>query len=162
MHLRSARTCTGPSRAKTQQTSARPDSNARELTTNTELVDQALVARLVGAQEIIEQLAALRHELEQAATRMIVFHMGLEMVGQRVDAFRQDGHLHFRRTGVAGFDRVRLDDFGLAAGRKRHRQRPSWLRPALPCSPARLNTRLGMISPRSTSARAINWPDAVT
>jgi hypothetical protein len=34
------------------------------LTANAELVDQRLIARLIGALEIIEQLATLRHELQ--------------------------------------------------------------------------------------------------
>src|ERR1700704_1784843 len=127
---------------------------------NAELLDQALVAAFVGALEIIEQLATLRHHLQQASPRMIVFHVRLEMIGQIVDPFGQDRDLNLRRPGVAGLLRMRLDDFSFTFGRNRHRQIPSW-RPALPCSPARLKTRLGTISPPSTSARAISWPDAV-
>ena len=48
-----------------------------------------LVARLVAALDVVEQLAALGHELEQPAARMIVLHMGFEVLGQVVDAFRQ-------------------------------------------------------------------------
>src|SRR5712671_7230968 len=122
---------------------------------NAELLDQVLVAAFVGALEIIEKLATLRHHLQQASPRMIVFHVRLEMLGEIVDPFGQDRDLHLRRTRVAGLLRVSLDDFRLAFGRNRHRQTPR-LRPALPCSPARLNTRLGTISPRSTSARAMS------
>ena len=53
---------------------------------------------------------------------MIVLHMCLEVVGQRRDPFGQDRDLHFGRTGVARLGGIRLDDFGLAAGVKRHRQ----------------------------------------
>ena len=88
------------------------------------LLDQGLVARLVGALEVVEQLAALRHQLEQAAARMVVLHVGLEVLGQVVDALGQDRDLHFGRTGVARLGGIRLDDFGLAVGRNRHRQCP--------------------------------------
>src|ERR1700722_16191963 len=126
-----------------------------------ELVDQALVSAFIDTLEIVEQLATLRHHLQQASPRMVVLHVRLEMLGEIVDPFGQDRDLHLGRPGVARLLRVGLDDLRLALRRHRHRQIPSW-RPALPCSPARLNTRLGTISPPSTSARAISWPDAVT
>src|ERR1051325_4490424 len=83
---------------------------------NAELVDQCLVAPLIGALEIIEQLAALRDHLEKAAPRVVVFHVGLEVLGQRVDPLREDRDLHFRRPGVALVGGIRFDNFGLAAG----------------------------------------------
>src|SRR5262249_52012340 len=49
------------------------------------LLDQNLVAPLVGALEVVEQLPALRHECQQSASRMIVFHVSLEMLGEIVD-----------------------------------------------------------------------------
>src|SRR5262245_35415696 len=67
---------------------------------NAELLDQMLVAALVGALEIIEQLATLRDELEQAAPRVVVFHVRLEMLREVVDAFRQDRDLHLGGAGV--------------------------------------------------------------
>src|SRR5690349_11627376 len=42
-------------------------------TTNSKSLDQLLVARIVGAPEIIQDLASLRHELQQSAARVIVF-----------------------------------------------------------------------------------------
>src|SRR6516165_2318694 len=92
---------------------------------------------------------------------MIVFNVFLEMLGEIVNARRKDPHLHFGRSRISNLLGMRLDNFQFTLGTDRHRQRPS-CRPALPCSPARLNTRLGTISPRSTSARAIRLPDAVT
>src|SRR6266571_419112 len=90
-------------------------------TTDAEPLDQRLVAGLVDAPQIVEQLAALRHELEQAAPGMVVLDVGLEMLGQARNALREDRDLDFRRTGVAGFGGIILDDFRLAAGRQRHR-----------------------------------------
>src|SRR6201999_3629688 len=69
---------------------------------DTELLDQCLVATLVGTAHIIEQLTTLRHELQQPSPRVIVLHMRLEMFSQVVDPFGQDRDLHFGRPGVAG------------------------------------------------------------
>ena len=85
-------------------------------------LDQALVARLVLPLDVIKQLAALRHELQQPAPGMVVFGVGLEVTGQVVDALRQDRDLNLRRTGVASLRCIFLDDFSLAAGFNRHRQ----------------------------------------
>ena len=54
--------------------------------------------------------AALRHELEQATTGMIVLDVGLEMLGQVGDALGEDRDLHLGRTGIAGLGRVFLDE----------------------------------------------------
>src|SRR3954471_6281467 len=94
----------------------------KRLTANAELIDQRLVAPLIGALEVIEQLAALRDHLEKAAPRVVVFHVSLEVLGQRVDPLREDRDLHLGRPGVARLGGIRLDDFGLAAGSERHRQ----------------------------------------
>src|SRR5689334_314415 len=69
---------------------------------NAELLDQILVARFVRATQIIEQLAALAHHLEQSTTRVVVLDVGLEMLGEVIDALGQDRHLHFGRSGVSG------------------------------------------------------------
>src|SRR5260221_13706126 len=52
---------------------------------------------------------------------MVIFDVGLEMLGKVVDALREDRHLHLRRAGIAGLYGVTLDHFGLAAGCYRHR-----------------------------------------
>ena len=83
---------------------------------NAEPLDQRLVARLVGTREIIEELAALGHELEQSTPGMVVLDVGLEVLGEVGDALGQDSDLDLRRTGIAGLGRIILDDFRLAAG----------------------------------------------
>src|SRR5438552_4534302 len=84
---------------------ARAASAARKSsTTNAKSLDQPLVTRIVGAPEIIQNLASLRHELQQPAPRVIVFDMGLEVLRQIVDPLRQKGDLHLGRTGILGFD----------------------------------------------------------
>src|SRR3954452_9057085 len=93
---------------------------------------------------------------------MVVLHVGLEMPGEVIDAFRQDRDLDLGRAGVAGFVGIGLDDFRFAFGGNRHRQTLSSLRAGLAVSPVRLNTRLGMSSPLPISARARSRPATVT
>src|SRR5262249_24875581 len=93
--------------------------------TNAELVDQRLIAAFVGALEIIEKLATLRDKLEQAPPRMVVLDVSLEMLGEIVDPFGEDRHVHLRRTRIAGLRCISLDDFGLAFVRNRHRSNTS-------------------------------------
>src|SRR6202171_4797591 len=92
-----ARTLQSP-RAKTRA------SGARKLysTTNVVLFEQRLVTRLVLLLDVIEKRTARRHELQKAAPRMVVLHVGFEMPGEVVDAFRQDRDLNRGRVGVAG------------------------------------------------------------
>ena len=126
-------------------------------TTNTKSLDQPLVTAIVSAPEIIQNLAPLRHELQQPAPRMVVFDMCFEVFRQIIDPLRQEGNLHLRRTGIAGFDGICLDKIRFTRGCYRHRHQPLFL-PARPAMPVRLNTRRGTISPCSTSAMATNWP----
>src|ERR1700739_2697683 len=56
---------------------ARKTSAQMHSAANAELLDDALVAAFVGALEIVEKLAPLRHHLQQTAPRMIVLHVGL-------------------------------------------------------------------------------------
>src|ERR1700738_3080088 len=137
---------------------------ARELysTTNVMLFEQRLVTRLVLLLDVIEKRTARRHELQETAPRMVCFHLGLEVPGEVVDAFRQDRDLNLRRAGVAGLGGIRLDDFRFAFGGNRHRQTLSLLRAELAVSPVRLNTRLGMSSPLPLSARAKSRPATVS
>src|SRR6476660_9599871 len=141
--------------AKTRATSAR---ELNKSTTNVMLFEQRLVTRLVLPLDIIEKRTARRHELQKAAPRMVVLHVGLEMPGEVVDAFRQDRDLNLRRAGVAGLGGIGLDDFRFAFGGNRHRQTLSSLRAELAVSPVRLNTRLGLSSPLPISASAKSRP----
>src|SRR5215470_626337 len=100
---------------------ARPLAARHKLAADSQPLDQRLVATLVSTGEIIEQLAALRYELEQSTPGMVVLDVALEVLGQIVDAFRKNGHLHLRRSSVAGLGRIGLDDFRLACGCDRHR-----------------------------------------
>src|SRR5258708_9092659 len=145
--------------AKTRATSAR---ELNKSTTNVMLFEQRLVTRLILLLDVIEKRTARRHQLQQAAPGMVILHVGLEMPGEVVDAFRQDRDLNLARAGVAGLGGIRLDDFRFAFGGNRHRQTLPLLRAELAVNPGRLNTRLGMRSPLPLSARARSRPATVT
>src|SRR3984893_16374266 len=130
-------------------------------TTNVMLCEQGPVTRLVLPLDVIEQRTACGDHFQEPATRMIVLHVGFEMAGEVVDAFRQDRDLNLGRAGVAGLVGIGLDDFRFAFCGNRHRQTLS-LRPELAVSPVRLNTRLGMSSPLPISASARRRPATVT
>src|SRR5262249_47519316 len=78
----------------------------------------------VLALDVIEKLAALAHHLEQAATRVVVLLVRLEMLGQAIDPLGQDGDLDFRRAGVVAFGGVVFDDLGFRLDGQRHRDAP--------------------------------------
>src|SRR5476649_2755239 len=130
-------------------------------TANVVLFEQGLVTPLVLPLDVIQKRTARGDHFQQPATRMIVLHVGFEVPGEVVDAFRQDCDLNLGRAGVAGLVGIRLDDFRFAFCGNGHRQTLS-LRPELAVSPVRLNTRLGMSSPLPISARARSRPATVT
>ena len=66
-----------------------------------QLADQGGIAGFVLALEIVQQLAALCDHHQQTATRMVVFLVQLEMVGEFVDTLGQQCDLNRGRTGVA-------------------------------------------------------------
>src|SRR4029453_1082534 len=85
-----------------------------------ELRDQRVVALDILLLEVVEQAAALVDHLQQAAARMVVLVVGLEVAGQRLDPAGEDRDLHFRRPGVALAAGVVADDFLLLLGGNRH------------------------------------------
>ena len=72
------------------------------LAADAELLDQRAVARLVLALDVVEERAALGDHLQEATPGMVVLGVGLEVLGQVVDAFGQDCDLDLGRPGVAG------------------------------------------------------------
>jgi hypothetical protein len=105
-----------------QSATKRAGHPARKLSTaDTEPFNQLLVTSFIGTPKIVKNLTTLRHELEQPAARVIVFDVTLEMVRETVDPLGEQRNLDFGRTGIAGFDGVRLDKLRLLCGRKRHR-----------------------------------------
>src|SRR6476620_4138283 len=80
-----------------------------------ELLDDGLIALVVLAASIVEQLTAQAHHLQKATARVVVLLVRLEVLGQVIDAMRQDRDLHFRRASIVGLGGVRLDDSGLGS-----------------------------------------------
>src|SRR3954468_8481362 len=109
---------------------------------NAKLLDQSLVALLIGTPEIIKQLTTLRHELEQPAARVIVLDVGLEVLGQVGDPLSEDRDLHLGRPGVAGLGGIGLDNFSLTLSRNRHRL-VTFLRPAVSHNTGQVEYALG-------------------
>ena len=94
---------------------------AGALAADAELLDDRLVAWLVLALHVIEQLAALRDHLEQAAPRMVVLGVGLEVLGEVGDALGEDRDLDLGRPRIPGLVGVIGNDSLLALRRNRHR-----------------------------------------
>ncbi|CCB67968.1 protein of unknown function [Hyphomicrobium sp. MC1] len=96
-----------------------------QLAADAVFLDDLLIAGVVLGLDVVKELAALADHLEQATARMVVFLVRLEVLGQLVDAMRQDGDLDFRRAGVVGLRGIVFDDsrLGLTAVRcdLRHR-----------------------------------------
>jgi len=134
-----------------------------KLAADTKLLDQFLVTDFVGAPQIIEQLTALAYELEQSAPRMVILGVGLEVHSKAVRLLIRSEKIATCTSGEPVSPGFLANCFITSA------LRPDvtdighpLVAPRLPISPARLNTRLGTISPRSSSASATSWPAAVT
>src|SRR5690554_1038246 len=80
--------------------SAQHGRNSR-LLAQAQTLDQITITVGVAIFEVIQQLAALADKLEQTTTGVVVFFVLFEMPGQTIDAGREQGHLNFRRAGIA-------------------------------------------------------------
>jgi hypothetical protein len=58
--------------------------------------DEIAVAIDIFALEVVEELAALADHLQQASTGVVVVNMSLEVIGQILDAGRQQRYLDLR------------------------------------------------------------------
>src|SRR6185295_2601532 len=56
------------------------------LLAQSELLDERAIAVGIARPQVIEQLAATRHHPQQPASRMMVLHIGLEVIVEAVDA----------------------------------------------------------------------------
>src|ERR1035437_3396889 len=70
------------------------------LFTESEFVDDFLVAFAIGVGEVFQQAVALADHLEKAAARREVLLVTLEMLGKFRDPLGEQGDLDFRRAGV--------------------------------------------------------------
>jgi hypothetical protein len=87
---------------------------AAGLSPDAELFDQRAIAREIGAAEIFEQTAAFSDQSKQPSARVMIFHVGLEMLGQLIDACAHQRYLNFGGAAVGGSSSVRLDNVPLS------------------------------------------------
>src|SRR5262245_15454730 len=97
-----------------------PGFGARRLAAESEPRNDGPVARAVLLHEICEKAAALAHELEEAAERMIVLREAPEVPGQLLDPLRQERDLDFRGAGVTFLGGIPGNDLLLLFPRERH------------------------------------------
>ena len=66
----------------------------------TQLRDEGAIALHVIALQVVQQPPALAHQEEQAAPRVMVLLVRLQVLREPVDALREDGDLDFGRARV--------------------------------------------------------------
>ena len=71
-----------------------------------------MVARSVGAAQVIEQPPALAYHFQQPSSGTMVFDVGLEVLGQFVDARGEQRNLHVGRPSVLRMELKLFRDFG--------------------------------------------------
>lgn len=59
-----------------------------------------MIALNVRTLQVIQQTPSLRDHFQQAAPRMIILLVSLEMLGQVVNSLTQKGYLYLRGSGV--------------------------------------------------------------
>src|SRR5712692_4490060 len=88
-------------------------------------LDQIGVALRVFRLEVVEQPASAADQHQQATARVMIFRVGLEVLGEVVDALAENRNLYFGRTGVRVVRLVGANQFGLAVFGQRHGLFPS-------------------------------------
>jgi hypothetical protein len=68
--------------------------------TKTQALDELLVLPGLRAFEVVEQFAALIHELDEPAARRMIALVCGEMLAKSIDALGEQRDLHFRRAGI--------------------------------------------------------------
>ena len=66
-----------------------------ELLTQAQTLDQRAIAVDVGTLQVVEELATTGNHAQQAAARVVILDVLLEVTGQVIDAGRQQSHLDF-------------------------------------------------------------------
>jgi len=66
-----------------------------------QLFGDGLIATDVCRVQIIQQTAALADHHQQPATRTVIFCVFLEVLGEMIDALREQRNLHIRRTSIS-------------------------------------------------------------
>src|SRR5579885_3269023 len=88
-------------------------SGTSELSPEPEAGDQRPVPLHVVAPHVVEKAPPAADQHEQAAPAVVVLLVRLEVLGEVVDALREDGDLHLGRTGVRLVEAVLADRCGV-------------------------------------------------
>jgi len=83
-----------------------------------QFLQNGLIALFVAPLEVLQVGAAVGNHLQQAAARVLVFGVFLEVSGQLLDALAEDGDLHVSRARVGGVQGDFFDNFLLFLGGK--------------------------------------------
>src|SRR3954463_1301719 len=84
------------------------------LLSDVEALDEVRVPLRVLALEVIEQSPAFTDQHQQSAARVVIFCVGLEVLGQVVDAFAENRDLNLGGAGIAVVRAVAANELGLA------------------------------------------------
>ncbi len=82
-----------------------------KLLSDSELRDDGSVALDVNFFKVVEQTTTLTYHLEQTAARMTILLMGLEMLGEVIDALSEECDLNLWGTRIALVESILIDDF---------------------------------------------------
>src|SRR4051794_33075014 len=85
-----------------------------------EALDDFLILGGLGGLQVVEEFAALVHELHETATGGMVTLVRAEVITQAVDALGQERDLDFGRAGVIGGALKLRDNTGLLFSGERH------------------------------------------
>jgi hypothetical protein len=102
------------------------DAPHASLLADTERLDDRSITVEVLLFEVVEEATALADQHEQAAARMMVLRVNLEVLGQVRDSLREQRDLHFGRARVTGFASEFLNDLGLTFCCERHFSIPTF------------------------------------
>ena len=82
----------------------------KELLSDSELFDDSTVTVDILLGEVVEKVSSVTYHLKKTAAGMMVILVGLEVLGEGVDAMRKDRDLNFGRTGIALMGLVLVDE----------------------------------------------------
>src|SRR5262245_34472608 len=85
-------------------------SRSGDLLTDAERLDHGAIAVDVLGLEIVQEATALADQHEQAATRMVILRVHLEVLGEIRNTFRKQRDVNFGRPGITGLPREFLHD----------------------------------------------------
>jgi hypothetical protein len=70
------------------------------LLSQAKLFDDVLISFNIRSSEVVQEPSSLTHQFEKTPSRVVVFLVNFEVVGQIIDPIAQNSYLHFRRARV--------------------------------------------------------------